>query len=101
MKLREHPGMSYRRIRNWPPEWTSVQQSENDVPSGEIGILKEVLMNDAFNSEVFLIIEHEGRRYVGSLTFEDSWFCSQVYRLFKCHVEHQIKQIGSLELPQA
>jgi len=76
-----------------------MEQNQYDLPSGEVGILKEVLMNDAFNSEVFLIIEHDGRGYIGSLTFEDSWFCSQVYSLLKGHVGRQIKEIGSLELP--
>ena len=91
--------MSYRGMRTWPSEWTSVDQSEYDLPSGEVGILKEVLMKDAFNSEVFLIIEHEGHGYIGSLTFEDSRFCSQVYSLLKAHVERQLKEIGNLELP--
>ena len=93
--------MSYRGIRNWPPEWTSIAQRQYDLPNGEVGVLKEVLMNDAFNSEVFLVIENEGRRYIGSLTFEDSWFCSQIYSLLKGQVERKIEEIGSLELPRA
>lgn len=100
MKLRQHPSMSYRGMPNWPPEWTSTRQNEYDLPRGEVGVLKEVLMNDVFNSELFLIIEHEGRLYIGSLSFEDSWFCSQVYSLLKPHVDRSIKEIGNLELPQ-
>jgi hypothetical protein len=97
MKLRDHPGMSYRGNRNWPPKWTTVQQTRDRLPIGEIGILKYVVMHN--DSEIILTIDSGGRSYRGSLRFEDSWFCSQVYSVFQLHVEHSIKDIGDLEIP--
>ena len=56
-------------------------------------------MNDDSNSEVMLIIEHEGHQYMGNLRFEDPWFCSQVYSLLQLHVERAIRDIGNIDLP--
>ena len=100
MKLREHPSMSYRGIRNWPPEWTTTGQSESELLQGEVGTLKAVFMDDDSNAEVILIIDHEGYRCMGSLRFEDPWFCSQVYSLLQRHIERTIEEIGNLELPE-
>jgi hypothetical protein len=91
--------MSYRGNRNWPPEWTTTRQSDDELPKGEVGILKGVFMNDDSNSEVMLIIEHEGHQYMGNLRFEDPWFCSQVYSLLQLHVERSITDIGNIDLP--
>jgi hypothetical protein len=102
MKLREHPSMSYRGICNWPPKWTSARQSESEdePPRGEIGILKGVLLNDDSEAELILIIAHEGSRCMGSLRFEDPWFCAQIYSLLQFHLERAITAIGNLELPE-
>ena len=92
--------MSYRGASNWPPQWTTTRQSEDDLPNGEVGILKEVIMNDDSNSEVLLIIEHQGHQYIGNLAFDDPWFCSQIYSLLQVQVERAIKAVGNLELPE-
>jgi hypothetical protein len=42
MLLRDHPLMSYRGTRNWPPVWTWTRGGENKYPKGEVGILKTV-----------------------------------------------------------
>jgi hypothetical protein len=99
MKLRDHPGMSFRGIRTWPPRWISTRQTRERLPSGEIGILKDVSMHNNLYSEIILMIESEGHSYRGSLRFEDPWFCSQVYSLLHLHVEHRIREIGDVELP--
>jgi len=41
MLLRDHPLMSYRVVRSWPPIWTWTDGRENKRPRGEIGILRE------------------------------------------------------------
>src|SRR5262249_30703116 len=45
MLLRDHPLMSYRGIRNWPPAWTWIDGREDKHPKGEIGILRTVLFS--------------------------------------------------------
>jgi hypothetical protein len=91
--------MSYRGIGNWPPKWTRTQQTRERLPTGEIGILKHLSMHNDTRCEIILTIEHEGHGYIGSLRFEDPWFCSQVYGLLQLQVEHPIKDIGDIEIP--
>lgn len=99
MKLRDHPSMSYRGVRNWPPEWNAAQRSKDEMPHGEVGILKEVFMTDDSDCELILTIEFEGHRYFGGLEFEDPWFSSQVYGLLQHQIGRAIKDVGELELP--
>jgi hypothetical protein len=57
MKLRDHPLMSYKGIRHWPPAWLWRCGHESTFPEGEVGILKEVLSSTAPPSNsCFLII---------------------------------------------
>src|SRR5213593_1335425 len=37
MDLRNHPLMSRRGARNWPPVWTWIGGGENKRPKGEVG----------------------------------------------------------------
>ena len=90
--------MSYRGIRNWPPKWRTTQPTGEQLPTGEIGILKSVSMYNDSRAEIVLTIESDHRRYSGSLRFEDPWFCSQVYSLMQRHVEHSIRDLGDLDL---
>ena len=99
MKLRDHPGMSYRGVHNWPPKWTPIGQTLDPVPTGEVGILKDVLMNDDSHPEIVLIVESKGHWYRGCLRFEDPWFCSQLFSVLKLQVERAISDIGELVIP--
>jgi hypothetical protein len=46
----------------------------------------------------FLYIEHEASTYLGCLLIDDEVFCSQIANLLKCHYNHPIAEIGSLDL---
>ena len=43
MQLRDHPLMTYRGNRSWPPAWLWTAGYETTHPQGEVGILKAVL----------------------------------------------------------
>jgi hypothetical protein len=44
MLLRDHPLMVFKGVRSWPPLWLRPRGSyENTHPTGEVGILKDVL----------------------------------------------------------
>jgi hypothetical protein len=43
MKLRDHPLMTCKDVRSWPPAWLWRDGYENTHPEGEVGILKEVM----------------------------------------------------------
>jgi hypothetical protein len=95
MQLRDHPLMSYRTVRNWPPTWT---RSGEHIITGEIGILKQVNGDSALCNRCFLVIEHKGLRYVGALLFSDVMFCLSIRKLLKNYIGQPIKEIGDLDL---
>jgi len=42
MLLRDHPLMSYKGLRNWPPDWMWIDGKVTKNPKGEVGTLVEV-----------------------------------------------------------
>ena len=99
LTFRYHPVMTRTSgFQSWPPIWTTTRRERNDRPVGEIGILKQVLMNDLFNSMLFLIIEYQSVRYMGAMQFDDSKFCYEISNILKSHVGYSIKEIGDLVL---
>jgi hypothetical protein len=54
-------------------------------------------MHRLFNDKLFLVMEHEGRRYMAALTFDDPAFCSQLYSLLQSKVGLSIREIGDLD----
>jgi hypothetical protein len=79
MKLRDHPLMSYHKLHNCPPAWTWIDGPEDKHPTGEIGILRTVLLSKARPADrCFLLIAYKGSCYFGCLLFEDQAFCRQI-----------------------
>ena len=79
MKLRNHPMLLTRYGKSiWPPLWTTTNRDRHDKPSGEIGVLKKVLMHEKFDTKCFLIIEHAGNQYMGTLTFSKTAFRKRI-----------------------
>jgi hypothetical protein len=90
--------MSHHGVSTWPPGWKATWRSKDELPKGEVGILKEVFMTDDSDRELLLTIEFQGNRYFGGLEFVDPWFCSQVYGLLQHHIGRTIKEVGDMEL---
>jgi hypothetical protein len=97
MLLRDHPLMSYRGVKNWPPTWSSRKRPGESL-RGEIGTLTFVLANPEFSDRAFLVIEYQGQSYVGSLLFDDHDFCRQMTALLKLQLKRPITEIGSIDL---
>ena len=99
MKLRDHPLMTRKSgFPNWPPMWTTTRLDENNKPTGEIGILEKPLRPEMFTNRLFVVIRHEGFRYMGTMAFDDPAFCYELYRLLKSKAGLSIKEIGDLDL---
>ena len=98
MTLRDHPGMSYRGLKNWPPVWTQTQNGSVKTVLGEIGVLRCIYANDRIASKCYLVIDHEGQRYVGCLIFSDRSFANLVTRLLRTYVGRSIQEIGDLDV---
>lgn len=97
MELRDHPFISHRRLPAWPPIWSPIHP-ENDQKSlkGEIGRLEAVLAGS--RDKCFLVIEHEGKRYIGCLFMDDSNFCAKTTATLQEYVGCTIKEIGGIDL---
>jgi len=100
MKLRDHPLMSHRGVRTWPPTWIQ-RNPPNKLKArlrGEIGILKRVLCHRDMHNECFLIIEHGGDAWIGALMIDNWAFCAQIGDVLQSHIGHSIKEIGDIDL---
>jgi len=96
LKFRDHPLTTLGNgLKPWPPVW--VTASENRT-TGEIGILKDVSIGILIDTTLFLFIDYQDSRYVGSMSFNDSISCQKIYNLLKPNVGRSIEEIGDLEL---
>jgi hypothetical protein len=93
-QLRTHKGT----FSNWPPIWTT-SRDPTDKPRGEIGTLQHVLINEHDDEVLFIVIEYQGRRYMGAMGFDSSAFCRQIYTLLRSRIGLSIKEIGDIDLP--
>ena len=80
----------------WPPIWAKFKGV--GVASGEIGYLEHVRIRAELQACLFLTIDHEGSKFMGSMTFDDSAFCLQLCELLKSKIGLSIKEIGDLDL---
>jgi hypothetical protein len=83
---------------SWPPNWTTTHHDQNDKPTGEIGTLQQALKNDLFNHRIFIFIDYQGRRYMGSMASDDEKFSSEIYSILKNYIGYSLKEIGDLDL---
>jgi hypothetical protein len=97
MKLRDHPLMVYRRMRNWPPVWIE-KYADNETLTGEIGVLTHIGTSSTRSRRCFLHMTHNDKPYVGSLLFDDLAFCTFVHNLLKEHIDKTIEEIGDLDV---
>jgi hypothetical protein len=98
VQLRDHPLMSRKgALITWPPLWSATHPDRDDKPIGEVGVLEDVVMS-LMDNKVFIFMQHEGFRYMGFLTFDDSPFCHEIYRLLKSNLGKSIKEIGDIDL---
>jgi hypothetical protein len=99
MMLRDHPLMTRQSgFCTWPPLWTTTHHNKTDKPTGEVGILQQVLRNELIGYRIFLFIDYQGRRYMGSMVFDDERFCAEIYNILIDRIGYSIKQIGDLNL---
>jgi hypothetical protein len=99
MELRDHRLMSYRGVPNWPPVWVRRKSAaEQQILRGELGILQQVITTEFTCRRSFLLIEHEGLRYMGCLIFSDARFCRPIVKLLRRHCGYSIEYISAIDL---
>ncbi len=90
--------MSYRGSKNWPPTWTNARNNDVKTIKGEIGVLVYVHSHAELSTRMYLVMDHDGKTYVGTLIFENNTFCKQIGNLLRLHLKRPIKDIGDLDL---
>jgi hypothetical protein len=99
MLLRDHPLMTYKGNRSWPPAWLWTAGYDNTHPQGEVGILKAVLRSHTQPPDrCFLIMEHGGAEYVGVLLLNDPTFCQEIFEVLLVHIGKTVLEIGDIDL---
>ena len=98
MKLRDHPSISYRSFRTWPPVWTQKEGSYVKTLFGEIGVLTSVSLSDGPSAQCDLLIDYESQPFSGSLLFDSRDVCGQICTVLQANVGRSIKEIGDLDL---
>jgi hypothetical protein len=99
MKLRDHPLMCSVDMRAWPPTWLWRGGSEDTRPTGEVGLLKDVILSDIDPpTRCFLVMQHMGAEYIGCLSFENSGFCREIYEVLGEHRGNSIDEIGNVDI---
>jgi hypothetical protein len=78
--------------------WSSTRPGSTEKPVGEVGVLQQVLLNQLMNTTIFIFINFNGVRYMGSMRFDDPNFCAIVCDALKSHIGCSIKEIGDLDL---
>ena len=104
MQLRNHPLMSLNGIPNWPPEWIWAEGLRNNHlhPEGEVGILENVRRSIVRpDSSLFMTIKHNGRVYLGRLSFDRQEVCHQIFELLRANYGHSLSEIGSIKVLDA
>jgi hypothetical protein len=100
VKLRDHPLLSYKGVSSWPPTWLWGGGDRYVHAIGEVGVLKDVMPSSVEPYEkCFLIMEHEGRKYIGTLLVGDPVFSRKVYELLIEQRGKAIQEIGEIEVP--
>ena len=99
MLLRDHPLMTYKGNRSWPPGWLWTAGYDTTHPQGEVGFLKAVLRSYIQPCDrCFLIMEHCGAEYVGELSLDDPAFCREICDVLIQNIGETIQEIGDIDL---
>jgi hypothetical protein len=98
MELRNHPRMSFRGQRNWPPEWIQTPTQNSDTATGEVGILQEIYRSVLDPSRCYLTIIHDQQNYIGVLRFDSSEFCKEISERLLRKISRPIAEIASSDI---
>jgi hypothetical protein len=97
-RLRNHPLLKYRRVRNWPPVWTRGTEGIVKTVKGEVGVLKEAYYDVGTSTKCFLIIDYQSQSYMGCITCPTRYFCTQLTHFLRDHIGRSIEDIGDLDI---
>jgi hypothetical protein len=96
--------MSYRGLRNWPPNWIHTDRLTGSrvgtLQRMEIGILTHVIAPRELSNRIFLVMKHKNTSYRASLRFDDLAFRNELVRILDFYLGRPIQEIGNMDLDQ-
>src|SRR5262245_8022020 len=99
MLLRDHPLITYKGIRSWPPGWLWRTGNDTTNPKGEVGILKDVILSTIEpDNRCFLVMEHLDAEYIGALLLSDTVFSREIFGVLIQNRGKKIQEIGDIDL---
>ena len=101
MRLRDHPKMKWHGLLSWPPQWGGSYGPGQKFAIGEVGVLKDVHLREAFVSmpaRLNLVIEYEGGTHSGLLLLDDPSFMEPLCRRLRECIGLPIHEIGNSEI---
>jgi len=96
MQLRTHPCLFRGGVYIWPPLWSRIS-GKADIPVGEVGILEVAYLSAVTDTKCFLLIQHEGSRFLGTLEFSDAGCCKKICEFLHRHCGQQLQLIADLD----
>ena len=96
MQLRTHPCLFRGGVYIWPPLWSRIS-GKADIPVGEVGILEVAYLSAVTDTKCFLLIQHEGNRFLGTLEFSDAGCCKKICEFLHRHCGQQLQLIADLD----
>jgi hypothetical protein len=97
MRLRDYLAGIFLFFRMWPPIWVG-EASNIPSPRGEVGRLVEARYTTANPRRVFLVIQHDAKRFLGCLMFKDDSSAARMSDFLQACCGMRIKDIGDLEI---
>lgn len=97
-RLRHHPILNYRSVKNWPPVWTRGTEGIVQTVKGEVGVLKEVYYDAGKSNKCFLVIDYQLQSFTGCINSPTKAFCTQLTHLLREHIGRSIEEIGDLDV---
>jgi hypothetical protein len=97
-RLRDHPLLNYRGVKNWPPVWTRGTEGIVKTVKGEVGVLKEVYYDAGTSNKCFLGIDYQSQSYTGCINCPTRSFCTQLTHILRAHIGRSIEDISDLDV---
>src|SRR5690349_3635530 len=97
MKFRDHPKLSYRGTRTWPPKWFNTVTVPGKLIDGEVGVLADVSIRQLATCRLFLTVRYENHSYLGDMSFDDRQFCLRVHKFLRRSIGRSTKEIGDTD----
>lgn len=101
MRLRNHPKMTWHGSPSWPPQWGGFCRPGQKFASGEVGVVKDVQLREAFGSQpkhLTIEIEYEEGGHKGDILLDDLSLLEPLHQRLRDCIGRSTGEIGNLDI---